>query len=68
MKTTVLLTNPRVLLYRGDDPKRIAAERRDFEHLQAAGYCQGRELLVFEQCESCGAVGEHYCPADIARD
>ena len=43
---TIILTNPDVVLYRGEDQARIMKELEDFETLKAAGMLVDREIQL----------------------
>ena len=41
----------------------------EFERMLTADEIEDFELkLITGKCPKCGTVGEHYCPADIARE
>ena len=46
---TIILTNPDIVLYRGEDHARIAKEIEDFKTLRAAGFLVGRNLELFAE-------------------
>ena len=45
---TITLTNPDVVLYRGENRDKVDTELKTFEILKAAGMLDGRELEIVD--------------------